>query len=71
MAKYHSTKPEDRTNLGSRALEGLKNDAYLVAEDFGLKALAEADAIPQRNDPQGVGGSNIILYIYIYMCIYI
>jgi len=45
MSKYLGTKDEDRTLQGPRVLEGLRGEAYLVAEDLGLEKLAEKDGI--------------------------
>ena len=46
-AKALATKEEDRHLCGPRVLEGLKGDAYLVARDLGLDALAKKDGIDQ------------------------
>ncbi len=39
MAKYHATKAEERFQLGSKVLEGLVDQAYQVAYEFGLENL--------------------------------
>ena len=51
MAKYMGLiaagKDDDARVLGSKVLEGLRDDAYLVARHFGLDALIEDDGIPK------------------------
>ena len=39
MAKYNATKADERFQLGARVLEGLVDQAYQVAYDFGLDNL--------------------------------
>ena len=46
MARYNGTKTEDRFKLGNEILQGLRGDAYMVAKDMGLTALAQQDAVP-------------------------
>ena len=45
MARHNSTKDEDKPQLGGKILEGLRGDAYMVAQDLGLAALAEKEAM--------------------------
>ena len=44
--RYEATKAEDRWELGSKVLEGLRGDAYAVAEDLGSLKLKSSDAVP-------------------------
>ena len=44
-ARHAGTKEDDKAYVGPRILEGLKDDAYLVAKDFGLEALAKEDGV--------------------------
>ena len=46
LARFRATKKEDLPQLGPRVLEGLRDEAYLVAEDFGIEALCKEDAVP-------------------------
>ena len=45
MTKYEATKAEDRWEIGARVVEGLRGDAYVVAEDLGTTALKQADSV--------------------------
>ena len=45
-ALYESTQPDRRGELAHTVLEGLYDNAYLVARDFGLANLIVADGIP-------------------------
>ena len=47
MARYNAASEEDRAKLGSRILEGLRGDAFMIACDMGQEALGKADAIPK------------------------
>ena len=46
-SKYHGTKDEDKPSLGPRVLEGLRDEAYLVAEDLGIEKLTSKDGVMQ------------------------
>ena len=50
MPKYHATKADDRFMLGSKSLESLRGDFYIVAQDLGHEVLKTADAIEQIID---------------------
>ena len=45
-ALYESTAPEKRPELASTVLEGLSDNAYLVARDLGIPSLTTADGVP-------------------------
>ena len=45
QARHAGTKDDDKPYIGPRVLEGLRDDAYLVAKDFGLESLARADGV--------------------------
>ena len=47
MARYNGCDDEDRWKVGYKILEGLKDDAFLVAKDMGLEALNETDSVPR------------------------
>ena len=44
-ARYYGTKKEDKTQLGSRVLEGLSGEAYLVARNLGIDILSEKEGV--------------------------
>ena len=45
-ALHESTQVEKRTELAATVLEGLSDNAYLVARDCGIPALTTADGVP-------------------------
>ena len=45
-ALYESTALEKRPELASTVLEGLSDNAYLVARDLGIPSLTTADGVP-------------------------
>ena len=46
QALYESTATEKRAELAATVLEGLSDNAYLVARDQGIPALTTADGVP-------------------------
>ena len=45
MSKYDGCKDEDKPFLASKVLEGLVEDAFTVAMDFGREELKKADGV--------------------------
>ena len=37
MARWHGTKADDRSVLASKIIEGLRDDAFLVAKELGYE----------------------------------
>ncbi len=46
VSKFNGAKSDDQPGLGSRVLEGLRGDAYLVALDMGADELSKSFAVP-------------------------
>lgn len=50
MTKYSATKADERRELRAGVVEGLRGDAYTVAEDLG--ALKSEEAVTDRRDEE-------------------
>lgn len=50
MTKYSATKADDRRELGAGLVDGLRGDAYTVAEDLGAEALKSEEAVSRQID---------------------
>ena len=47
QAHYQATKQDERSELGSKVLESLCGDAFLIAEELGMSVLKQSDAAVQ------------------------
>ena len=47
QAHYQATKQDERSELGSKVLESLRGDAFLIAEELGMSVLKQSDAAVQ------------------------
>ena len=47
QAHYQATKHDERSELGSKVLESLRGDAFLIAEELGMSVLKQSDAAVQ------------------------